>query len=238
MLSSVCSRGMSVDLGEEELEMTFQIALVGSDGLVVGSDRKMAYRTQEQNGKANWQFSDSDKFTQNTDGSIVCFFAGGPHAKSVADLVVTKCDPSQNLPEWHNSLRETAQTIRAHSQGDEIIVVRSQQRDVCLINKVGDAASLSPIDGARCTGVIAKCRFLVEAFWERASVQGLRHLALVAMQYAACERSESVGLGFNLLVLEDGNVKWEKYTENDDRILSICDQFQHQIRQSLCLEDR
>ena len=49
MPSSVVPRGVSVDLGEEELEMTFQIALVGSDGLVVGSDRKMVYRTQERN---------------------------------------------------------------------------------------------------------------------------------------------------------------------------------------------
>ena len=233
MPSSVVPRGVSVDLGEEELEMTFQIALVGSDGLVVGSDRKMVYRTQERNGAPYSQPSASDKFTQSADASIVCFFAGGPQAKSIADLIVTECKPDQHLAAWHNDLRKTAEMLPADSYGAEIIVIRAQRGDIALINKTGQIVGVSPVDGARCTGVTVKCRFFVEAFWEKTHVEGLRQLALIALQNAASERSESVGFGFNLMLLKDGNARWEEFSENDGRVLAICDQFRQQVRHSI-----
>jgi len=207
--------------------MTMQVVLVGSNGLVVGSDRKLAYRTQEGNSAPDYQFDVGDKFVRSRDGSIICFFAGGSHAKSIAEGAAARSYSGQAICEWHYDLRKAAEDVRASSIGDEVIVIRlgGEGTDVALINKIGYTATVSAINQHRCTGVNVKARFLVERFWRKAKVESLRRLALLVLGHAARERPTEVGFGFDLMTIEGGNPKSECYVENDHRIERICDEF-------------
>ena len=215
-------------IGDEELPMTFQVAMIGSDGLLVGSDRKCIYRSQEPNRPASFQFEAGDKFVSTIDGSTVCFFAGGPQAKSIADAIISRSSIHQlPVPHWHAELQRTSETILANSIGDEVMVVRlsGSCADIALINKVGMVATVSTVHEHRCTGVNVNARFLTQEFWSLRSVESLQKLAIITMGYSARERPTEVGFGFNLMILKDGVVKWESYAEDDCRIKSACDDF-------------
>jgi hypothetical protein len=219
---------------EEDSLMTFQVALVGSDGLLVGSDRKCAYRSQEPERGAFLQFEEGAKYVESE--GLVCFFAGGPQAQSIADAVVRRGALHElSVPAWRADLQKTGEMIRANSIGDEVIVVRfsTSNADAALINKKEDAVSVSAIPQHLCTGVNVYARFLTEEFWSNRSVDSLRKLALIAMGYAAKERPTEVGCGFDLMVLKDGKVGWESYTEDDSRIRSACYDFNLHARIAL-----
>jgi hypothetical protein len=205
---------------EEELKMTFQVALVGTDGLIVASDRKVGYKTREGS-SALWdiQTGQDNKFACS--GSVVCFFAGGPQAKTVSTEVLRSCPPDQNQSDWEASLQRAADSVLAGSTGDEVLVVRLRVGDIFLINRVGKEASVSPVSTWRCTGVIAKCRFLAQNFWRMAPVTELRALALMLLHHAASERSEAVGEGFDFMTIHNGQVEWEHFAAKDPEIESL-----------------
>lgn len=214
MTSSILPLGLAVDLGIEEREMTFQIALFGSDGLLVGSDKKIINQSVEVAGNKHTrdsQFSTGSKISRNSKGTIICFYAGGSESKSIADKVAVECNPAEsNITEWHYHLRETARTVSAEPIGvpplmNSVLVIRPLIPDIALISKYGDRTSVSPqIPDKICTGVQAKSYFLVEQFWRKIPVDRLKTLMLGALGYAAIERPESVGNGFDVLTIKDG----------------------------------
>ena len=68
-----------IEIAEGELQMTFQVALIGSDGLIVGSDRRQVYSTPgtfENHGAL--QPGEICKFSKGPNEEIICAFAGGP----------------------------------------------------------------------------------------------------------------------------------------------------------------
>ena len=221
---------------EEDIEMTFQVALVGDDGMVVASDRKIAYQTRERSGLP-WdrQTSPDAKFVRKDDDSIVCFFAGGPQAFSIANAVICQADATTaSVSEWHSQLLKAAHSVIAKSTGDEVIVVRPFAGDVVLINRFASDASILPIPDRRCTGVIAKCRFLTELFWSKTDVAALRRLALILLHFASIERPESVGDGYDLLIVKNGKVEWyEKMQLDSEEIKDLILNFSRAINQSI-----
>jgi hypothetical protein len=58
------------------LQMTLQVVLVGSNGMLVGSDRKCVYRSQEPNRAAFFQFEEGSKFVPGRDGDMFQVGAG------------------------------------------------------------------------------------------------------------------------------------------------------------------
>jgi hypothetical protein len=223
-------------LTEEDIEMTFQVALVGSNGIVVASDRKVTYQTRERS-TLPWdrQISVDRKYVCKDDDSIVCFFAGGSQSLSIANAVICRADASlKNVSDWHSELQKAADSVVAKSTGDEVMVIRPFVGDVALINRFASDATVSPIPDRRCTGVIAKCRFLTQLFWRESTVSELRRLALILLHFASTERPESVGDGYDLLVVENGKVKWEKEKPLDsEEVQELVLKFSRAIDQSI-----
>lgn len=215
--------------------MTFQVALVATNGMVVGSDRKIAYQTRERSDRP-WdrQASTDKKLVRKDDDSIVCFFAGGPQAISIANAVICHADASTlNVSEWHSQLERAANSVLSKSIGDEVIVVRPSVGDVALINKFAGETSVSPIPDRRCTGIIAKCRFLTELFWRDSDVAGCRQLALILLHFASIERPESVGDGYDLLIVENGVYRWERIPPDSKEVLDLAVEFSKAVDRSI-----
>jgi hypothetical protein len=114
------------------------------------------------------------------------------------------------------------------------MVVRPFVGDVTLIYKSASEPSVSSIPDRRCTGIIAKCRFLTELFWRESTVSELRRLALILLHFASTERPESVGGGYDLLIVENGKVKWEKEKPLDsEEVQELVLKFSRAIDQSI-----
>jgi hypothetical protein len=79
--------------------VTFQIALVGSDGLVVGSDRRVSHKSFVAEDSPALQFGLSDKFYESKHGLVVCFYAGGDTARDAAVAIALKCEPKESEAE-------------------------------------------------------------------------------------------------------------------------------------------
>lgn len=219
-------------MADEALLMTMQLAMVGSDGLIVGSDRKVAYRTREGvTAPYDYQVTSQDKFVRNSDDSLICFFAGESAAMSIADAVLTRGDSGLPFYAWREDLKKTAETTRPQTTGEEVTVIRhaASSTDIALINNTENGVAVSPISQFRCMGVNVKSRFLTQLFWKETSVDSLVRLGLAVLGYAARERPETVGCGFDLMVIRNGGVKWECYTEDDERVRTICDGFHNTV---------
>jgi hypothetical protein len=110
--------------------MTFQIAMVGKDGLVVASDRAVAMLAwSEREGKTQRQLQESCKFTESKHGNVLCASAGGNAAVEVARAIASKCNPIDYPAEsdWVESLAAIVGPFREENKGspDQVIVVRT-----------------------------------------------------------------------------------------------------------------
>jgi hypothetical protein len=211
--------------------MTFQVCLVGNDGIILGSDRRVAVRGSESGRQTGWQFMAGSKFLATENESVICSFAGGPQAQSIALEIVRKA-PNRNplgRPQdatWQSFLRDTAELVAGNSVGDEVLVVRTDECDAALVTRSGLIAGVCRIEERICTGVTATARFLTQHFWKPNSVESLKPLALLTLDYAARERPSEVGFGFDLMLLRKGSRPvWELYAADDDRIIGLRERF-------------
>jgi hypothetical protein len=218
------------DCFEEETGMTFQVAIVGSDGLIVGSDRKVSFMSPKSGSKADWQSVSSPKFVKREDDSVVCFNAGGSRSRSIARAIIDRADATESLvSRWENSLIAIADSLPAeNSFNDEVLVIRKNVPDVALISvaRVSNAAQVLMIVDRMCTGVAVTARFLTQHFWKPAPVVTLKRLALLTLDYAAREQPNSVGNGFDVLTVTHTGAHWENYSANDERIEQVRQAFQ------------
>jgi hypothetical protein len=214
----------------EDMLMTFQVALIATDGIIVGSDRRIAVKSGQSGPHGDWQFMAGSKFVTTQDESVICAGAGGPQAQTIAQAIVNRGNPGQTYAAWCESLRQIAESVSGNSVGDEVIVVRKNALDAVLVNRNTKLASTSQIADRICTGVTATGRFLTQHFWESTHVDQLKKLALVVLDYAAKERPTEVGEGFDLMLLRAGTVTWERYGPDDERIRAIREGFQTSVR--------
>jgi hypothetical protein len=209
--------------------MTFQIGLVGCDGLVVGSDRRVLFRSAHPDlvgqNPAGWQSFPTTKFAKAQDESLVCAFAGGPQSRSIAVAVIAEWPECLGLSvmEWEHRVRTTAESILGNSVGDEILVVRKDDPSrILVVNRNDRVAGIQPVETAICTGTATNARFLPMALWKRTTVSHLRRLALLTLGYAARERPGEVGDGFDLMTLHSSStnssstdITWERFEPDD-----------------------
>ncbi len=198
--------------GEESV--TFQIALIGSDGLVVGSDRMQGYGTPDPPRMAAVQRSPVCKFKKKGDERIICSFAGNPSASGIALQIVSNCDLTSSESDWELSLKRAADTEAR--KFDEAIVVRADVFDtVWVVTKHSDiqSAQVVRIIDRFCAGDNSVARFLPFLLWRPGRpVSELRTLALLTLAYASQANPSSIGGGFDLMTLQKGEKpKWERY---------------------------
>jgi hypothetical protein len=122
-----------------EESMTFQIALIGSDGLVVGSDRMVtelkAYSGEEKAMLDRWR---QPKFVKNKAESVVCFCAGGADSQNQGRHIARDYRPVNSELEWDTQIERSAKKTRRITRVDvfnEIIIVRKDTPDAVWLVK-------------------------------------------------------------------------------------------------------
>jgi hypothetical protein len=199
--------------------MTFQVALIGSDGLVVGSDRKITNRATRAGDAIPYaQSEERTKFFKSADESVICTFIGSAEAQNIAGKIVEGSDPTLNENSWQDYLHEMAQSCSPRTS-DELLVVRKGHITEVVRIVLGSGASR--IESHFCGGAIVPACFLTEHFWTKRPVSVLRKLALLTLDFGAREAPSVVGGGFDLLILTENGTKWENYGPNHERVLSL-----------------
>lgn len=221
---------------EEEYLMTFQLALIGSDGLIVASDRRMQYRSKPE-GKIDaglFQPVAGSKFTQSPNGDVICASAGSAIATQIAIDIAMKCDPSlhSDSTSWRYTVNLVAEETLATSSPhlEEIIVVRKDMPECVLLVSAQTCASTTVISEFICTGFSTPARFLPRHLWKRSSVASLKSLAILTLGYAEKENPSGIGDGFEIMILHaDSTISRSEYRPRDERIAKLMEEFSDTI---------
>jgi hypothetical protein len=202
--------------------MTFQVALVGSDGLVVASDRMKTHISLVTEDSPDVQDDETDKFFKSD--SLVCFYAGTDTARDAALAIAQNCQPkeSQQMLEWFTSVRDAAIKgigLPPVALNDQIFVVRRDFADTLWLVSRGSGAAHapSPITRYRWTGGNCPARFLPCHLWnENLTISQLKVLAVLTLAYAVEEPSSGIAGPFDVLTLNKaGDFEWFRYAGDD-----------------------
>lgn len=192
---------------EEELQaMTFQVALVGDSGIVIGSDRLVINKKQEGTyAKPSYQFTEADKFCMNE--TLACFYAGSPTSKELATKIYSKFH--QELPaleSWEDSMNEflaQQKTQSVESTFDEVLVFRADVIDKGWIvtRSPKGMPRLADFSDRLCTGDVSPARFISWKLYKKSSNEYLSKLAFLTLCFATEYSPSTVGRGFDIISL-------------------------------------
>lgn len=203
-------QNLALDERQEKFLVTFQVALVGRDCTVIGSDRLFSeyYRHEDRN---LVQHAPTCKILICEDKSFVCAHAGGAKSREMAEAIVTQCHPhGPSSTQWEIHLRQVLNQIMGTGGGvvDELLIARAG--DASLIRatrKGGTDVELTQIQGNICAGDIhLPARFLpTHLCQEDMSEDKLRRLALLTLACAHEDNPSGVGGGYNLVTVPHTN---------------------------------
>src|SRR5271165_3048528 len=189
----------------DDFAMTFQIVLVGKDGIVLGSDRLFAERGLRallQKQRTTLQRTTGTKICTAADNAVVCSFAGGPYSETIARRIVTDCNPlGRSDIDWRNCLEVAAKNITDYEEHivDEVFVIRTDNRSVVkIIRQQKDDPTFTPVTGHMFSGIETDAIIVPKLFW-RADMEcdELRTLAVVAVVLASQEAPHLIGGGID-----------------------------------------
>lgn len=198
--------------------MTFQVALIGCDGLIIASDRMMVDRRWGPRAFAVHQAELNQrmrgtKTILSDHNDVVCAFAGGPAAESMARAIASDCRPEGlSLLQWQNCVEDAVKSIRGSGYHvlDEILVARTDDWHYLLrvLVQNTEAPSFLTVEEYVCTGdILGSARFLIDHFWRKdMNVSQLKKLALLAIAYASKENPSGIGGGADIVTIKAG---WE-----------------------------
>jgi hypothetical protein len=209
--------------------MTFQIALVGCDGLVIASDRLSRYVAAE-----NWrsrlsQFTLQPKYFVSADASLVCFAAGGIRAIGIAQeiagpnsMAFLRLKDASEL-EWQNAIGSmtvpsSGNALMQQSPDQLLIALACAPGYFRLVHIAQGIVTVSRINQYFCTGVPTVAQFLPRHLWKKdRTVSELKKLAILTLSYAAREEVQTIGAPFDVMTLrkEDGSITWEEHERTD-----------------------
>lgn len=216
--------------------MTFQVALIGTDGLIVGSDRRSIYYSPmgPDDSYTSVQPDENSKFVKASDkSSVICAFAGSPFAVSLAEKIAY----SMGYREAENDFeRGEALNAIAHSldplEGmlkDEVLIIRKENlASVTVIARKGHGSvTRGEASTWICTGNNSvPARFVPWHFWERRPVAELESLALLTLSCAVHEEKSMIGGGFDFIILTAQGFSEKHFDGNDPRIDAIRESFE------------
>jgi hypothetical protein len=209
----------------ERYRVTFQIAMVGRDGIVVGSDRRQSYTAppNAETGKPLRKLLLGPKYFISPDTSMVCFAAGAGTHIELARRISTNCVTWTSEREWLTSMESTGcvPPLPAHDEiPDEVLIVRrdSPKKFWLVLRRHGMLPKAFPELGYAFAGTCVYAQFLALRLWRPTrSVSDLKKLALLTLAYAAHEESGAVCGPFDLLTLaEDGHMTWSEHDVTHD----------------------
>jgi hypothetical protein len=202
---------------EQEQPVTFQIAMVGNDGLVIGTDSLGRYAAA---GQIAQQFS-VEKYFISHSGSLICFCAGTNTAVQLARQLSLDCD-SVVASDLSAALFASAAKPRGmpvHSPIDDEILVahtRIADRFWFITRKPGfPAPTIFATSDFVCTGAKTPAIFLPRHLWRGdRSTSELKKLALLTLAYATMQEPGSVGPPYTVMtVAKNGNIEWSQHDQ-------------------------
>jgi hypothetical protein len=223
----------------EDYPMTFQIGLVGQDGILIGSDRMLYYASP---GPANlpqqnlaMQRSQSSKFIRNDDDSIVCTFAGGPYSKHMAQAIASQQGvKAVSQFQWEINLQNLMNDYQRPPQAaiDEVIVVRPDVPSAFWVARKTNHpfAIISRMEQWACTGDNSPARFFPWHLYAEKTIAELRPLAMLTLAYASRENPSLVGGGFDLLTIKNGVITEEQFDTQQVLDGELCAEFDRRFK--------
>jgi hypothetical protein len=201
--------------------VTFQVALIGSDGLVVASDRRANNLTPVADENPGVMMNEQDKFRLNKVGTVLCFYAGGADCETQAREIVLNCQPSEDEVKWETGLCEAARQNRRVAGGEllnEFLVIRQDIKNALwVIKSLSFDSYVTKLTDRTCTGNNALAKFLVVHLWKRnRPVIELKQLALLTLAYAEKENPSTVGGGFDVMVMRGLQFEWSRHDFPDE----------------------
>ena len=223
-------------LDPEEPIVTFQIALVGCDGLVIGSDRLGRYVPVIGGLPKLPQIVRQRKYCVSDNGSLICFASGGPMGVNLARRILAECDPESILKgktesQWEEAVRQLAAVQQSGGSGsappapDQILIARSDVVDsfwMLLIRADTKVVLIKMEEQFFCAGASTVAQFLPRHLWNnKRSISDLQKLALLTLSYAAQEEPSSVGPPFDIMTLDQtGQISWSVHDPMHEKFQS------------------
>jgi hypothetical protein len=208
---------------DKEFLMTFQVALVGTDAVAVGSDRLTSEYSPYDHADSHRtshvsQVTADTKILLSADKSVLCAHAGTNTSREMAEAIAANgCLPHVSDQLWRATLKSLVTPISAIFPVPEtVIVVRTATRSIFKVMREHCAApAVTPIAKSVCTGdVSSSARFIGNHLLPAAtSTNQLKNLALLAVIAAHKENPSAVGLGYDIAVVTDGTISLESFTE-------------------------
>jgi hypothetical protein len=232
-----------LETDEQEQAVTFQVALVGCDGVVIGSDRLGKYVPVVAGISQLPQLVLQPKYCVSDDESMACFAAGGNAAINLARQIRADCDPTLKLKDatesgWEEAIRRLAAVPTSWPSSsqiaDEILVTR---KDVCdafwiVLRRPGTPSTVLKMQHqCFCTGTSTVAQFLPRHLYTpKRSVPELKKLALLTLTFAAKEEPSSVSAPFDIMTLDRSGYNWsvhdpinEKFQSGMERLFMNCE---------------
>jgi hypothetical protein len=205
----------------EERPMTFQVTLIGSDGVIVGSDRKQIHYTPSAPGALGALQPDLiTKFSRSKNDDVVCAYAGESSARSIADAIVSLPECSMKVTdfEWRIAIKKAGESVQERGPQDEVIVIRKDTlKRAYLANSYSAPTEVCSCISTGNHGYPA--RFLLCHFYEKLPIAELRKLALLTLHCASIESEGRIGGGFDLMLWKEGGIPdFQPIEENNPSI--------------------
>ena len=236
-------QAQSVYLNPEELledfDMTFQTALLGTDGMVLASDRLLVERGLRGLVKSRTPYERTvgKKIHISEEKSVICAYAGGPYSEAIARRIVTDCDP-RGLSDiaWRNCLENATKLVTEYEDNtaDEILVLRCDNTSALkLIRQRNDDPTFTPVTSQMCSGIDSDAKAIPRFFWHaNANMRELCTLALVTIDYAHQEFPGHVGGGADVVKIDKrGNLSEKSFTLEE--LAQTRSAFTDRVRQAL-----
>jgi len=212
---------LSAAILEEELCMTFQVAMVGRDGLVLGSDRRMRILPCIQDGERGYaRYASQSKLRINDEKTAIVACAGADRSWLIGEQIVAKFDPEMSLIRWADYLKEQCESREDKPSRDQILVIRCDTPDKFWWLSIG--REMKQFEDKTSSGLPLAAEYFLQRFYRtNMEIRFLEKLALLTLDCAALEAPDSVGCGYDLMTLRNGKPHFQTYKPDCSEILSI-----------------
>ena len=195
--------------------VTFQVALIGSDGLVIGRDRKVLHVTPVEGENPIYQRPEQPKYKKDKLETVACFYAGGADSAKQASEIV-RVSATEDVESWESAIEHAAKkTHRVFGKDflNEILIVRRDTpNEIWLLKSNPPDTRICTITSSICTGTYSDARFLVSRLWHPGlPVAQLKNLALLALADATEDNSGNIGGSFDIMTMSDRQFRFEHY---------------------------
>jgi|HubBroStandDraft_1064217.scaffolds.fasta_scaffold124980_2 hypothetical protein len=206
--AAVNTESRCAEFPEQEKRMTFQVAAIGTDGIVLGSDRRQnIYSERDADGFDALIPGVSEKLIYSASREFVVGFAGGPTVEPLARALAEQPRGALIGASLFPTVQRLHHEIPFYGQTRDTILLADcyAPNTVSMITRTGATlAPVTPITQWITTGSNSvPARFLMQHFWRKVPVDALVPLVLLTLHCACKEGEGSIGEGMDIVLLKE-----------------------------------